>query len=74
MRETKSRSLVVCILMSRPVARIFYGDMRSNEETDRPRPEGAGGGGGGGLRERLHYERFEKLAISQIVFKSNFVF
>ena len=35
---------------------------------------GGGGGGGGGLRERLHYERFEKLAISQIVFKSNFVF
>ena len=64
--------------MSRPVARIFYGDMRSNEETDRPRPEGAEGGGGGGVKAvgclRLHYERFEKLAISQIVFKSNFVF
>ena len=32
-----------------PVARIFYGEVRLNEETDRTRP--GGGGGGVGLSE-----------------------
>ena len=48
----------------------------TRRRTDRGRRGQRGGGGGvkavGCLR--LHYERFEKLAISQIVFKSNFVF
>ena len=31
------------------MAGIFYGEVRSHEETDRTWPEGGGGGGGGGV-------------------------
>ena len=47
----------------RPVARIFYGEVRSNEETDQTLPESLGWGELACLR--LHLEHFEKLGISQ---------
>ena len=49
------------------MAGIFYGEVRSHEETDRTWPEG--GGGGGGERRvgclRLHFKRFKKPVISR---------
>ena len=66
-----------------PVARIFYGEVRSNTETDQTMLEaqvfvgGAGGGGGGGGRIsclRLHFERFENLGISQTFNLQNYFF
>ena len=46
-------------VVGRPVARIFYGEVRLNEDMDRTRP------GGKLVCLRLHFEHFEKLAISQ---------
>ena len=46
-------------VLGRPVARIFYGEVRLNEETDRTRPEG-----GELVCLRLDFEHFKKLAIS----------
>ena len=46
-------------VLGRPVARIFYGEVRLNKETDR-----RGRGGGELVCLRLDFEHFEKLAIS----------
>ena len=53
--RTNTIQLATKNLACRPVARISYGEVRSNEETDQTMPEaevsgvgGSGGGGGGG--------------------------
>ena len=43
--------LLSFLFNSRPVARIFYGEVRSHEETDRTWPEEGVGGEGGRLAE-----------------------
>ena len=61
------QSSVSFLLHSRPVARFFYGEVRSKEEEDQTRPEeqvsGVGWEGGGGSELgseslRLYCERF----------------
>ena len=42
MTTTMLNKLFTCIY--RPIAKMFYGEVRSNEETDRTGPEGGGGG------------------------------
>ena len=46
-------------VLGRPVARIFWGELQLNEETDRTKP------GGKLVCLKLHFEHFEKLAIFQ---------
>ena len=43
--------LLSLLFNSRPVAGIFYGEVRSHEETERTWPEGGVGGRGGRLAE-----------------------
>ena len=50
MTTTMLNKLFTCIY--RPIAKMFYGEVRSNEETDRTGPEGG-----------CYFERFEKLVI-----------
>ena len=55
----------------RPVDKIFYGKVTSNEYTDQMMQVSGEGGGGGGLCEgglgylRMDFEHFEILHISQ---------
>ena len=45
-----ARNCIPCLGQSRPVAKIFYGRVRSYEETDQTRPEAqVSGGRGGGI-------------------------
>ena len=47
----------------RLIARFFYGEMQSNEETDQMRPEGQVSGWGGGVALVVETELRSKVAI-----------
>ena len=74
--RTNTIQLATKNLACRPVARIFfYGEVRSNEETDQTMPEAEVSGGGGGGRlgfQRLHFEHFALnwVFLKLLIFKS----
>ena len=71
--QTNTIQLATKNLACRPVARISYGEVRSNEETDQTMPEAEVSGVGGRLGFlRLHFEHFALnwVFLKLLIFKS----